>query len=73
MNKRIEDLIKQCTYTITEYSEGIDHSVEVFDKELFATMLVCQCAKVALDSSRFNDRPAGVTIEDVVRNHFGIK
>ena len=40
MNERIKELITQCSFTVTEYSMGIDNSYEDFDKELFAEFIV---------------------------------
>lgn len=43
MNNRIKELIDQCTHTVTDYSLCIDSSVEVFDKEKFATLIIQEC------------------------------
>lgn len=43
MNERIKELIKQATFTVTDYSMGIDSSHEEFDKEYFANMIVRDC------------------------------
>ena len=47
MNERIKKLISECTYTVTDYSMGIDNSVEEFDKEKFAELIGHDMLKLA--------------------------
>lgn len=68
MQKRIEELIKQCTYTTTTYANGIDESVEEFDKEKFAELIIKECAHITwLNSTKHN------IAHLKIKEHFGIK
>jgi hypothetical protein len=45
MNKRIQELIIQCTDTVEIYNDitGFTHEREFFDKEKFAELIVAEC------------------------------
>ena len=42
-----------------------------YDKE-FAELIVKECARVANDSNQSKNRAVGVSVGDVVREHFGV-
>lgn len=80
MSKRIEGLIKQCTYTTTTYANGIDESVEEFDKERFAELIIKECTAqidVAIPdtdcSSSGAYKTAKIAATSRIKQHFGIK
>lgn len=75
MNTKIKELIAQCTFTVTEYQLGIDSSYEDFDKEMFAELIVKECAKVVdnkLDFT-FASGPDDWASGDDLLDHFGVK
>lgn len=66
MNQQIKTLVEQAT---TEESDGFKY----FDKEKFAELIVRECARVANDSNQSKNRAVGVSVGDVVREHFGVE
>ena len=75
MNERIKKLISECTYTVTDYSMGIDNSVEEFDKEKFAELIVLECMDV-LDGKIYEsiDHEGNETWPDLIlKEHFGVE
>ncbi len=65
MNKRIQELIEQCS----EYSDM--HQGVWFDKEKFAELIVKECAKMA-GEQEFGDVWEG-PVEDKIKKHFGVE
>ena len=72
---QLQDYIAECTYTETEYSLGIDSSVEVFDKERFARLIVQKCVEEIQMSVSLkyadSDRPATLAEEWVAGHYAG--
>lgn len=65
----IEDLINQCTHTVTTYENGIDESYEEFDKEKFAELIVKECMAFQHEAgvySRFD-------MASAIARHFGVE
>ena len=84
MNERIKKLISECTYIVTDYSMRIDNSVEEFDKEKFAELIVKECANYInhrtedWDSNLrwiFNDGSGymEVDVDSLLNEHFGVE
>ena len=67
MNERIKKLISECTYIVTDYSMRIDNSVEEFDKEKFAELIVKECSNFLKDT--LDDHFAAEQLEE----HFGVE
>jgi hypothetical protein len=64
MNKRIKELIAQCT----SRSDGSTWtSREEFDKEKFAELIVKECARVA------SDYDGAHYVGDAIEKHFGVE
>lgn len=75
MNERILELkrlaLAWCDENIPEQvSEETGYGEAWEDK--FAEMIVEECARVANDSNQSKNRAVGVSVGDVVRNHFGV-
>ena len=51
MNKRLHELIELSSDTETTYANGIDESFPIFDKELFAKLIIEECVSIAKDVS----------------------
>ena len=72
MQNRIEELIEECTHTMTTYKSGIDESWVEFDKQKFAELVIKECAKIADDG--FGSAHFGLGISGkMLKDHFGIK
>ena len=75
MTDRIQQLIAECTYTETTYASGIDESVQVFDKEQFAELIVAECIEVLrlvpyeVDDLAFGEE---TVYQEAVKKHFGV-
>jgi hypothetical protein len=69
MNNRIQQLIEECIYTVTDYSLGIDSSVEEFDKEKFAKLIAEECACLCYN----NDFVTGSGYAREIEKHFGVE
>ena len=65
MNSQIRKIAKDCGLSISQA-----YSAE-FNK--FAEAIVKECARVANDSNQSKNRAVGVSVGDVVRNHFGVE
>lgn len=79
MNDRIKELIKQATFTVTDYSMGIDSSHEEFDKEYFAQLIVLECEKAMKNPKWYSESPSNGLCKPIrfacitIKEHFGIK
>ena len=76
MNKRIEELAKQCIIIGQPkwQAEG-QYAVDSFDKEKFAELIVRECMKVAASQrnpANLNYKPSERFVEDL-RQHFGVE
>ena len=65
MNSQIRKIAKESGLSISQA-----YSAE-FNK--FAEAIVKECARVANDSNQSKNRAVGVSVGDVVRNHFGVE
>jgi hypothetical protein len=71
MNERIRELAEQAL--------GVKRDGptvwQFYDDELnkFAELIVRECARVANDSNQSKNRAVGVSVGDVVKNHFGVE
>ena len=71
MNERIKELAEQAL--------GVKRDGptvwQFYDDELkkFAELIVRECARVANDSNQSKNRAVGVSVGDVVREHFGVE
>lgn len=54
MNAILKELLAKATYTVTDYECGIDSSVTVIDQQLFADLVVRQCAEICLQVAERN-------------------
>lgn len=70
MNERIKELIAQCSFTVTEYSMGIDSSYEDFDKELFAELIIKECMSL---TGNFENRHHSKNATERIAEYFGVK
>ena len=69
MNKRIEELAKQCQ----EYYEVEGEMAEIeFDYEKFAELILAEVQKV-YDDNRFDDDYEIYAFLNVVKEHFGVE
>ena len=58
MNKRIDNLIEECTSTYTSYDfERGASEVEYFDKEKFAELIVKECADISNQAEKQCQHP----------------
>lgn len=85
MNKRIEELIKECTYVVTTYEKGIDESWVEFDKNKFAELVAQDCIhyietyRIPVGNSAAGEMACEWTydalksIRGKIKEHFGIK
>ena len=74
MNERIKKLISECTYTVTDYSMGIDNSVEEFDKEKFAELIVRECLDILDDEDDSSTDTKSVRIAAYcIKKNFGVE
>ena len=74
MNERIKKLISECTYTVTDYSMGIDNSVEEFDKEKFAELIVRECLDILDDEDDGSTDTKSVRIAAYcIKKNFGVE
>ena len=71
MQNRIEELIEECTHTMTTYKSGIDESWVEFDKQKFAELLIKECAFAAWKCALTDEE--GVYSSEKIQQHFGIK
>jgi hypothetical protein len=73
MNERIDNLIAECTSIYTDYNfEHGSSTVEYFDKEKFAELIVQECVNISLKSShRYDDM--GALIAGDIKEHFGVE
>ena len=69
MNKRIRELIDECTEWITG---TIDGDVECFDKEKFAELIVRECAGL-LDGEWEKEILSGSDAAGILKQHFGVE
>jgi len=69
MNKRIKELIDQCTETFTSYVDGRGNITETyFNKDKFAELIIKECAHIA-----WLNTPDENIAHLKIRKHFGIK
>ena len=54
MNEIIKELLAKATHTVTDYQCGIDSSVTVIDQQLFAHLVVRECAEICLQVAERN-------------------
>jgi hypothetical protein len=67
MNKRIKELIEECTDR--HFGQGVG-GFETFDKEKFAELIVKECMK--LNHEHFSDEDP-YSIDSLYRQHFGVE
>lgn len=76
MNERIQELANECT----DWVYGLDTSIEVFDKERFAELIVWECYAVAKSNLirpgvehdlTYNDGVTNCAI--MIKQHFGVE
>ena len=73
MNERIKELAEQATVRGEEYLPGNDgHPTPTvyFDKEMFAELLVRECAQVIKDCEKYG---CHLPLEWEVMEHFGVE
>lgn len=73
MNKRIEELAKQCTIIGQPkwQAEG-QYAVDSFDKEKFAELIVQECLELVAGFYYYDDRTCHYA-RPRIRQHFGIE
>lgn len=64
----LKRLVDECTSVKTDYELGVDSSVEVFNKEQFAELIVKECAHIVWLNSPENNK-----VHEIIKNHFGIE
>lgn len=74
MNERIDQLIQQCT--TQQFSDCVG-GYETFDKEMFAELIVKECAEICDQQGRVgwnDDRKAQARLDrDLIKEHFGVE
>ena len=65
MNERIQQLIAQATHVVEPNDHDYRH--EIFDKKLFAELILQECVNVLQDNGMWNSR-----VSDVLDQHFGV-
>jgi hypothetical protein len=71
MNERIDNLIAECTSIYTDYNfEHGSFTVEYFDKEKFAELIVKEC--IGIVKQRWINPDEDVIAEEI-KQHFGVK
>jgi len=72
MNKRIQELIDQCTERYTTYFDGRGNVSETFfDKQKFAELIVRECIDTVSDCSiEYCTRPQ---IVNEIKQYFGVE
>lgn len=77
MNERIRQLAEQAKgFVDLNQHVGSEKGCMVYTYdglEKFAELIVEECARVANDSNQSKNRAVGVSVGDVVRNHFGVE
>ena len=70
MNKRIDNLIAECTSIYTDYNfEHGSSTVEYFDKEKFAELIVREC----IDNVKTWEKDSRNHISYLLKNHYGVE
>ena len=78
MNKRIDELIEECTSVnddlVYDGRDSYMKTTEYFDKEKFAELIVQECASKVDSSLRdwLHDNSGG-TMGDKLKQHFGVE
>ena len=73
MNKKIEEIVEQCSTDVGSYDPYGENRIIKFDKEKFAELIVQECAKIA-QGDRGGDeywRARASARADILK-HFGI-
>ena len=70
MNERIQELAQLAGIKLPV---GGFPNYDEFDFEKFAELIAKECARVANDSNQSKNRAVGVSVGDVVKNHFGVE
>jgi len=70
VNKRIDNLIAECTSIYTDYNfEHGSSTVEYFDKEKFAELIVREC----IDNVKTWEKDSRNHISYLLKNHYGVE
>lgn len=71
MNKRIYELLQQCSKT----SIDGEHHLPYVDQELFAQLVINECAQVCLDlqTPGLFKYKTSIEYSEEIKKHFGIK
>lgn len=75
MNRRINELAKQCSYT-TRFSyegQGGGYDMYHFDKEKFAELIVRECVEVGAQAFLKDNRIVPVFPASQIKQHFGVE
>ena len=74
MNKKIEEIIEQCSTDVGSYDPYGENRIIKFDKEKFAELIIKETLEVVRDEVQYAlDDYLADTIDIRVKNHFGIK
>ena len=80
MNKRIDELIEECTSVnddlVYDGRDSYMKTTEYFDKEKFAELIVQECAQVSEDDITDGDACCTNTADRIARQikkHFGVE
>ena len=67
MNERIKELIQQATRMVDGGPDLFSMPREIFDKELFAELIVKECVDLLETSLPYNPQ------QKMIKKHFGVK
>ena len=82
MNKKIEEIIEQCSTDVGSYDPYGENRIIKFDKEKFAELIVRECAEqiiakgtdwVDFAPSQTGVRPEYRDMAQQIKQHFGIE
>lgn len=82
MNKKIEEIIEQCSTDVGSYDPYGENRIIKFDKEKFAELIVRECAEqiiakgtdwVDFAPSQTGVRPEYWDMAQQIKQHFGIE
>ena len=82
MNKKIEEIIEQCSTEVGSYDPYGENRIIKFDKEKFAELIVRECAEqiiakgtdwVDFAPSQTGVRPEYWDMAQQIKQHFGIE
>ena len=74
MNKKIEEIIEQCSTDVGSYDPYGENRIIKFDKEKFAELIIKETLEVVRDEVQYAlDDYLADTIDIRVKNHFGVE